>query len=162
MALAVGCTDQLVPTVSRDSQLAEPALNLINGPIERRMSSVFRVLDVLLITSTDPDRDLLAVHFQGDDFLYCGSANLFEFADAQRNNNRVDILREDTRLVDAPIFIYKLSDLPPVPGAARRSFLAEKWLYKGIHTVIGHDGSFFTTGPGAKSLGYSATGVVFI
>lgn len=125
------------------------------------MSSVFRVLDTFLITSTDPERDLLAVHFQGDDLMFCGGADFLDAGDARRVLNQEDIVREVNRLVDAPIFIYRLSDVPSARGQARREFFAEDWLYCGTHTVVSRSGDLFADGPGAKSLGYGATGTVF-
>lgn len=141
--------------------VAEPTLNLINERTEPRVSSVLRVLDVFVITSTDPDRDLLAVHFQGDDYLFCGDADFFQLADSHWESGQEGNFPEANQLVDAPIFIYRSSDFPHAPGQDRRRFLAEDWLYRGIHTVMSHNVGDFGARSGAQSLSYAATGVVF-
>lgn len=146
---------------SGDVLVAEPSLNLITQLTEPRMSSVLRVLDVVLITSTDPERDLLAVHFQGDDFLFCGGAGFFELAETQPDNGQDGHVQGTNQLINAPIFIYRSSDLPCAPGQERRRFLADDWLYKGIHTVMGQRDGSSAPGSGVNSLGYHATGVVF-
>ena len=78
------------------------------------------------------------------------------------NSSTLEQVRFGDRIViDAPIFIYRLSEVPPTRGQARRRFFAEDWLYSGTHTVVSRSGDLFADGLGAKSLGYGARGIVF-
>lgn len=158
-ALVVGCSDQNAPTASTQT-LLNPLFNFMNGPDNPGKSGVFRFESVVFVASTDPDRDLLAFHFQADDWIGCGGSSGFEESDVQWVTNPQEAHEAVKSLAqsgETPVFIYWLSD--PEPDFCK--FLAENWLYKGTHSVLVHDNDLFVSGPGANSFGWSAHGTVY-
>ncbi len=162
--LVVGCAGQDAPTAVREQPVAPPSFNFMNGPANPGNSGVFRFQGIEFVGTTDPFRDLIAFHFQADDFIGCGGGSFFEFSDVQWINNVDDIVRVMSQLIDAPIFIYVLSDWDAViPGGLPVicPFLVQEWLYQGTHTLVGTDSDRNNSSPGARMLTWNGRGDVY-
>lgn len=159
-----GCEQEPVgPTVDPS---AEPAtLSFLNGPENPGNSGVVRFEDVTLVFTSDPQRDLIATHYQSDDWTLCGGANGFETAEIQWVTNPrgvFEAIRQLFKIDDAPVLIYRTSEQPGWGDfAAQCAFLADGWLYRGTHRAVANDNDLFGTGPGANSFGWRAHGTVF-
>ena len=163
-ALAVlvvfGCSDPPTTSTTLNDDAVAPSFNFFDGPDNPGNSGVFRFQNVEFVATTDLNRDYYAIHFQADDWSVCGGASDPLASDVQWVTNMEDVVRAITQLVDAPLFIYRLSDLFD-PDLDLCSWLEEDWLYQGTHTVKSHDNDFFNSGPGANSWGWSGQGRVY-
>jgi len=133
-----------------------PSFNFMNGPDIPGGSNIFRVQGIPFTFSWDPDRDVLAAHFQADNAPFCGGEP-FALWDLQAVNNQDDVYRTLWQLRDAPIFIYRFSD--PEPDFCK--LLLENWLYQGTHSMSFTDNDFFDAAPGAESFNLMGHGTVF-
>ena len=159
----LGACQESLPTDPGEAPVATPQSNFLNGPTNPGNSGIVRFNGVAFTFSTAPALDLIAAHFQGDDmslFGCSGGSDPLE-ADVQWVNNQEDIVREITKLVDAPIVIARLSEspFPFTPGFCE--FWQEDWIYQGTHTLKSHDNDLFNGGPGANSFGWSGQGTVY-
>lgn len=138
---------------------AETLSGFLNGPESPGNSGVFRFQDVFVVITTDPDRDVFAVHAQADDLFLCGGDSDFELSDIQFVENQETFIRMLLKLEDAPIFLYRNSD--PEPDLCK--FLNENWLYNGTHSLVQTDNNLdaFLNDRGANSFGWAARGTVY-
>lgn len=131
----------------------------LNGPAMAGGSGVVRIEGTTVVFSTDPARDILALHAQGDDLMFCGGSSGAPIAEIQLVENQETFIRRLAQLKDAPIFLYRLSD--PEPDDC--TFFNENWLYKGTHSLVATDNNFdaFLNETGANAFGWKANGTVY-
>ena len=161
LSLTVGaCSEQSTPTAATDV-ISGASFNFSNGPGNPGMSGVFRFEDVFVTFTTDPNRDVLAAHFQADDAFFCGGGSFFEFSDLQIVNNQDDVFRAVSQLVNAPLFLYELSTFPPPGDPDECRAFAEDWLYQGTHSMVVRDNDLSLGGKGANSFAWQGHGTVY-
>lgn len=131
----------------------------LNGPAAAGGSGVIRIEGTTVVFSSDPARDILALHAQGDDLSICGGSSGAPVAEIQLVENQETFIRRLAQLKDAPIFLYRLSD--PEPDDC--IFFNENWLYKGTHSLVATDNNFdaFLNETGANAFGWRANGTVY-
>jgi hypothetical protein len=137
--------------------------NFTNGPDSPGNSGVFRFDDgVLIATTTDPARDLVAYHVFAEDWIGCGGGSGFPLADVQGVETPNGVIHLVGRYYDIPVYIHRLSDVP-VGGTQEEfcDFLANDWLYRGTHDLIYTDSDFLGTANAVASYGWRAHGTVF-
>lgn len=147
------------PALPGATPVVETLSGFLNGPESPGNSGVYRFQDVFVVVTTDPARDVFAVHAQADDLSLCGGDSGFELSDIQFVENQETVIRMLLKLDDAPIFLYRLSDQEP--DFCR--FLTENWVYQGTHSLVQTDNNLdaFLNNTGANSFGWSARGTVY-
>ena len=135
--------------------------NFTNGPANPGNSGVFRLDNgILIATTTDPARDLIAYHVFAEDWVGCGGSSGFPLADVQGVETPNGVLHLIGKYYDIPVYIHRLSDVPADP-ADFCDFLENAWLYRGTHDLIYTDSDFNGTANAVASYGWRAHGTVF-
>ncbi len=138
----VGCQDATPGPTAPDA----PLFNFSNGPGNPGNSGVIRFQDTFGFISWDDN--LLAFHIRADELPACGGSPVDVLADFQIVTNPAEITQGTFHYVDAPIFVYRTSDVlalllleDPTDEEilALCTIVENDWLYRGTHslTVVG-------------------------
>lgn len=160
--VAFGCSEQNGPTAS-DSVVRAPSFDFTNGPPDPGNSVVVRTSGGFnFLTSVDPDRGLVARHYQADDAPFCGGGTPFpdwDFQDVSHPSPLKNVIKELAKASDIPLLIYPFFD----GSKPFCDFLREDWIYRGTHTLINTDNNFFwfTGTGGTNSFGWMSEAFVW-
>jgi hypothetical protein len=150
MLVAVSCDQQ--PVEPQTDQVAEaPAFNFMSGPKNPGNSGIDRWNGRRFSNNTtDPERGLLAAHYQADNIGFCGGSEDKPAWDMQRVQKGNGGATLNAQLRDAPVFIYDLGNhvtacTSSPPSESCCIFLADEYLYKGTHDATANDNSWWDT-----------------